>query len=698
MALAHFQETIGRTLSNGDVFIGAGAQVEVRDETSGALSAIFSDRDGNTSKDNPFNADSQGFADFYVATGRYRVKASFNGQVTLDLRDVEVLGDVETLPITTSTGEQTLAEALDDRSIQIDSIADIQNLSLESISDNQGFLILGYYPSSDYGGGRFYYDAARAKSDHDGAKVISPTVPWDGLESTQADFVAGTGETDGAGTGVFVALDEMAVERFGAVGDGVIVDTARVQAAADYGRVVSHNPDLEFLVGEVDAPRGCYVDGDATLTFSAGPLDGVKLHVAQQEANGGACMFVHESWSLADLLQMKALGYGRIMHYLQGSATGGGTNGTELKIVNNCEASGIDLILRSYSDTPTLPNDDRDIVVGYYIFDEPQNNGISVAAQNTRIDAHKDITDKSLYIAAHGEHSFSSDTLSDRFDCIYFDPYYSPTAASAQTVDLSNKANALVGYCELSFKCPSARLIPIIGLFTSTNFDEKAKQISFAHETRGLGVLGNTDFAVFGWDPTKITSAATTADVHSDAEFLEQSRIHAKKKDIRHWKIECIVFVSNGTPGLGMLNREWDTNFSDSSSILRPFYVEDVGSLVSERQRDFEEWGIGVGGAGGKFVFKRPCLGALYARLIYENHQNADDMNIRFISSNNDWYKFDTLHNAGAISDGNSVRRHISGNKMHQYGLELTTNNATANRIKFVFGYIINTDWETTTF
>ncbi|MFZ5199234.1 hypothetical protein ACOY53_09795 [Enterobacter kobei] len=58
----------------------------------------------------------------------------------------------------------------------------------------------GWYAGSAIGGGEFYFDTTVAKSKHDGGKYISPTVPY----TTASAFVAGTGETDASGFGVWV--------------------------------------------------------------------------------------------------------------------------------------------------------------------------------------------------------------------------------------------------------------------------------------------------------------------------------------------------------------------------------------------------------------------------------------------------------------------------------------------------------------
>lgn len=58
----------------------------------------------------------------------------------------------------------------------------------------------GWYPNSTVGAGDYYYDTTIIRSKHDGGKYISPTVPY----TTAQAFVAGTGETNATGAGVWV--------------------------------------------------------------------------------------------------------------------------------------------------------------------------------------------------------------------------------------------------------------------------------------------------------------------------------------------------------------------------------------------------------------------------------------------------------------------------------------------------------------
>ena len=75
MVLGVFQRTI--VDDTGDTL--GGASVEVRSEATGALAVLFSDRAGTSGADNPFTAGPDGFAQFYLAQGSYRVVATSGG-------------------------------------------------------------------------------------------------------------------------------------------------------------------------------------------------------------------------------------------------------------------------------------------------------------------------------------------------------------------------------------------------------------------------------------------------------------------------------------------------------------------------------------------------------------------------------------------------------------------------------------------
>lgn len=95
---------------------------------------------------------------------------------------------------------------LQSRNFNVDSVVDFQTLP---ITDLNGVVVTTTTFSTSIGGNghKYEYDSSQAKSGHDGYTIISPTVPWDGTAPTLAAFQAGTGETDGAGTGCWVLRD-----------------------------------------------------------------------------------------------------------------------------------------------------------------------------------------------------------------------------------------------------------------------------------------------------------------------------------------------------------------------------------------------------------------------------------------------------------------------------------------------------------
>lgn len=120
--------------------------------------------------------------------------------------------------------------------------------------------IAGYYPWSSIsaklkGGGTFYWIPTLAKSRHNGATIISPTVPWDGTQAGVAAYIAKTGETNAGGTtGCWVRLyDTLDLYMFGAVGDGVADDYAALQKAFD-----TAGNDTASNGGYLGVPKGTF--------------------------------------------------------------------------------------------------------------------------------------------------------------------------------------------------------------------------------------------------------------------------------------------------------------------------------------------------------------------------------------------------------------------------------------------------------
>ncbi|WYC18270.1 tail spike [Citrobacter phage vB_CfrS_K1M] len=80
----------------------------------------------------------------------------------------------------------------------------IRDLLLSQPVSGIAITVKGYVPGTNFGGGQFYWDSSKPKSQHNGITIFSPTVPWDGSYAGLAAFLAGTGETDGSGTGCWM--------------------------------------------------------------------------------------------------------------------------------------------------------------------------------------------------------------------------------------------------------------------------------------------------------------------------------------------------------------------------------------------------------------------------------------------------------------------------------------------------------------
>jgi hypothetical protein len=105
--LAAWQATIVDESGN----IQSGANVEVLLESTGALAALFSDRDGASPIGNPVVADSYGFVRFYTTGGAYRINSTL-GDFTRTWRHVPVglLGELDSLPGSRIYYDRTAAE------------------------------------------------------------------------------------------------------------------------------------------------------------------------------------------------------------------------------------------------------------------------------------------------------------------------------------------------------------------------------------------------------------------------------------------------------------------------------------------------------------------------------------------------------------------------------------------------------------
>lgn len=89
--LGSYQNFIQDRFGNGI----EGATVVVTDSETNAVSPIFSNKNGSSEKDNPFETGERGFFEFFAAAGEYNLKIEANGVITRfrNIRVFSLAGD-----------------------------------------------------------------------------------------------------------------------------------------------------------------------------------------------------------------------------------------------------------------------------------------------------------------------------------------------------------------------------------------------------------------------------------------------------------------------------------------------------------------------------------------------------------------------------------------------------------------------------
>lgn len=147
--------------------------------------------------------------------------------------------------------------------LQLDTVADLYGIT--GTTKLQQVSLAAWNSGTALGGGILFWDGTKAKSAHNGGTVFSPTVPF----TTVAAYLAGTGETDPAGTGCWVRAED-GVPSLYWFGGTSLVDTDSVDAAQAY---VSNNSNE----AKVYQRSGNIVIGGKPLPFTASNRDAFQV-------------------------------------------------------------------------------------------------------------------------------------------------------------------------------------------------------------------------------------------------------------------------------------------------------------------------------------------------------------------------------------------------------------------------------------
>lgn len=380
-----------------------------------------------------------------------------------------------------------------------------------------------------------------------------------------------------------------------------------------------------ITLSRFDWPQGARLVGKSTITYARLPGVSCKLDSdTPVDHSLIKAVYVHQAYDICDMLQLKTAGFNTIIHYGQFGSSGG----TMPKVCNAAEAVGINVILggTTYGQTnaPNQGLDNRDCVIGYYLFDEPQNNSITRSEQETRITNFRAFTQKMLTMAEHGVFGFDTNTHPSGYNGIGYDLIFCDAYYHDDWDDARNKRQAVLGWGEMKFKCPNAKLIPCVGLFTtdagagSDNFKNKAKQISFAKQFYGMG---NGNYAAFAWESNLIASTHKTVTTDSDLYKLGfdlNSRTETKPYDIDVY--------AGYTDKLSGLIQAYNPTYS--ADTVKPWQTINTGAATNDRNTTFKQGGIGVKNLGGNFATNLKNSGYIAVEMYLFNGADSTNTNV----------------------------------------------------------------------
>ncbi|HEJ3594005.1 TPA: hypothetical protein SMN30_006596 [Pseudomonas aeruginosa] len=175
-----------------------------------------------------------------------------------------VRGDQSLRQEITSISPSEGSSIIGNSTVSVSSVADIKNQTKRA---DLKLSLSSYNPLGKSGGGTFIWSPSTPKSNHDGGTIFSPTVPWDGSQSTLSDYLDGEGETDPSGSGCWLRIfDEVKLEYFGGLISETIDSSASFLAAIKY--CLSNNKELNLPDGAVRLNSPAVINGSTTLFSS----------------------------------------------------------------------------------------------------------------------------------------------------------------------------------------------------------------------------------------------------------------------------------------------------------------------------------------------------------------------------------------------------------------------------------------------
>lgn len=476
----------------------------------------------------------------------------------------------------------------------------------------------------------------------------------------------------------------------GASTDGVTDSTnAFLLASVDSSYVLVPPSDRPYVINGLNVDYGVKFYGAGQIKTPSGNV--VDLSAVSMEYDNGPMklMFLEgSSGGWEELLDIKATGYNTILAYPWYLNID--------SLVKNCESVGLRIIIHARLGPPVpeaiVPNmtwDDRESVIGYYIFDEPVIHGVSVADQNRAIAAYRAVTKKPLFCTENAGIA-DAGLISGSYDVVLVDVYYHNSFTSANTA-IHQYISCVAEYGAAG----SMKILPCVGLFNDVQFG-KSEELTIALANYLLDFSPDGSFGVFIWASGKNND---TRGVRNTPAYRKCARDLATKSG--RSKPIVVDTVSIGT-SLGSMNALLNkyVNLTDGgipgevgASPLVPWYVENVGSAIDTRRQTFEASGLMVRNSGGKIGFSNTPSGICVCFLRYVNRENGEGATISVGASVNGGYgvgvkRTETIASGGTISFGQELSDRVGDLPV----LSVTLPSNVNAPFCFIWGYMAFTD------
>lgn len=191
------------------------------------------------------------------------------------INTIVVEDGIPALAVSDASGK-TQQEINDARVVVVGSIADLLALPESARREDLRYLVRGYYAGSVLGGGQFYWDASRDKSEANGGTILDTDSigTFDGTASTLPDLLTAQGQVTGSGAWVKVTSGTYSPYEFGYAGtyeSGMWSCSRIIELCKNLGGGTLSMPAERFYLGG-QPQYGCfkglsYVEAGDNLTW-----------------------------------------------------------------------------------------------------------------------------------------------------------------------------------------------------------------------------------------------------------------------------------------------------------------------------------------------------------------------------------------------------------------------------------------------